>query len=120
MSVPNIYSLKGRRDPRRFAYKYAVILLLLILLGYLEHLVNPNATANNLFESFIVMVLFVVHSFFCFTLFAVTAQRFHDFNKSGWWSLLLFIPLMPLFLPFYLYFKKGDVGANQYGPDPLD
>ena len=42
---------------------------------------------------------------------AVGIRRMHDVNKSGWF---LLIPLYNL----YLAFTAGDVGSNQFGPDP--
>gem|GEM_PF-2471221 len=51
--------------------------------------------------------------------FSVVARRFHDLNRSGWWSLLFFIPIVNLFVGLYLLFKKGTKGPNRFGPDPL-
>ena len=53
-------------------------------------------------------------------LIPVQVRRFHDINKSGWWLLLQFIPILGLIaLLYYLGFKKGTEGPNQYGEDPL-
>jgi uncharacterized membrane protein YhaH (DUF805 family) len=46
-------------------------------------------------------------------------KRCHDVDKSGWFSLLLFIPLVNLFLGLYLLFQKGTSGPNRFGEDPL-
>lgn len=51
---------------------------------------------------------------------AVAAKRWHDRDKSGWWSLILFVP----FLGFVWYvvelgFLPGTPGPNRFGPDPL-
>ena len=50
---------------------------------------------------------------------AVTIRRWHDIGKSGWWTLLLLIPLVNLILILVFFTRKGDDGANDYGPDPL-
>lgn len=50
-------------------------------------------------------------------LVAVAVRRFHDCSKSGWLILLLAIPLINLF-GFALLCRKGDRGANRYGPKP--
>ncbi|MEM6623035.1 MAG: DUF805 domain-containing protein [Pseudomonadota bacterium] len=49
---------------------------------------------------------------------AVTIRRLHDLDKSGWWILIGFIPLVG-FLLLYWYCLKGTEGDNQFGPDPL-
>jgi uncharacterized membrane protein YhaH (DUF805 family) len=50
---------------------------------------------------------------------AVGIRRLHDVGKSGWFFLLLLIPFFNLYVFFYLMLiKKGDIGDNQYGPDP--
>ncbi|MDR1435076.1 MAG: DUF805 domain-containing protein [Puniceicoccales bacterium] len=53
------------------------------------------------------------------TLTIAAARRLHDMNGSGFFSLFLCVPgALIIFLPI-LFFKKGDRGANHYGPDPL-
>jgi len=44
----------------------------------------------------------------------LTIQRCHDFNKTGWLTLLLLVPLVSLIL----YFIPGTKGSNQYGLQP--
>jgi uncharacterized membrane protein YhaH (DUF805 family) len=44
----------------------------------------------------------------------LTIQRSHDFNKSGWFSLLLLIPIVSLIF----YFWPGTKGENNFGHQP--
>ena len=44
----------------------------------------------------------------------LTIQRCHDFNKSGWFSLLLLVPIVSLMF----YFIPGTKGSNNYGLQP--
>lgn len=44
----------------------------------------------------------------------LTIQRCHDFNKSGWLSLLILIPLVSLIF----YFWPGTKGENNHGHQP--
>jgi uncharacterized membrane protein YhaH (DUF805 family) len=48
----------------------------------------------------------------------INRKRLHDFGKSGWWTLLQFIPGVGFGLWFYLVLTKGDYGMNGYGYDP--
>ncbi len=47
-------------------------------------------------------------------IFAV--RRFHDINASGWWSILIFIPLINLITALVLVFAPGKSQVNKYGP----
>lgn len=50
---------------------------------------------------------------------ALNVKRCHDRNKSGWFYLVAFIPLIG---PWYLIeagFLRGTDGSNKYGADPL-
>jgi uncharacterized membrane protein YhaH (DUF805 family) len=46
-------------------------------------------------------------------------KRAHDRNRSGWFLLLSFIPLLNLWPGIELGFMRGTVGTNDYGADPL-
>lgn len=52
--------------------------------------------------------------------FALLIKRCHDRGKSGWWSLLLLIPLVGfIWMIIDLGIMEGDEGPNQYGSNPL-
>ena len=55
-----------------------------------------------------------------YLVFAVYAKRWHDHNKSGWWTLIALVPFIgAIWLIVELGILEGNRGANQYGPDPL-
>ena len=47
---------------------------------------------------------------------AVTTRRLHDTNRSGWWQLLFFVPVIGWILLVVWLRKKGTEGANRFGP----
>ena len=47
-------------------------------------------------------------------------QRCHDFNRSGWWMLLWFVPVVNFILFLVLFLYPGTHGPNRYGPDPRE
>jgi len=48
------------------------------------------------------------------------AKRWHDRGKSGWWSLIMFVPIIgSIWLLVELGFLRGTEGPNRFGPDPL-
>ena len=51
---------------------------------------------------------------------ALYAKRWHDRGKSGWWTLIILVPIIgALWLLVELGFLKGTEGPNNYGNDPL-
>ncbi|TXR53892.1 DUF805 domain-containing protein [Reinekea thalattae] len=48
-----------------------------------------------------------------------TIKRCHDLNKSGWFCLLCFVPVIGVLPSLYLLFVKGDDSANNYGESSL-
>ena len=73
----------------------------------------PAPSFVDLFLYFIGILLLILSSL------AINVKRLHDRDKSGWWYLLMFLPLIgPLWLFVELGFLAGSTGTNDYGPDP--
>ena len=49
---------------------------------------------------------------------AVAVRRLHDQDKSGWWILIGFVPLIGGIWLLVLYCLDGTPGPNRFGPDP--
>lgn len=49
---------------------------------------------------------------------SVGVRRLHDTNRTGWWILLPFIPLVGAIVLLVFLTLKGDAGPNKYGSDP--
>lgn len=47
--------------------------------------------------------------------FVAVIRRLHDLGRSGWWSLLMFVPLVNFVSLIYLLFAKG--GAFAFTPE---
>ena len=47
---------------------------------------------------------------------AVAIRRLHDLDRSGWWYLIGFVPLIGVFILIYWYVQPGTPDDNQYGP----
>ncbi|MBI1220515.1 MAG: DUF805 domain-containing protein [Rhodobacteraceae bacterium] len=46
---------------------------------------------------------------------AVAARRMHDIDRSGWWLLIVFIPIIGWLVLLYWYIKEGTQGPNRFG-----
>jgi uncharacterized membrane protein YhaH (DUF805 family) len=49
---------------------------------------------------------------------AVTARRLHDTDRSGWWMLLGFVPIVGWIVLIIWYATAGTPGPNRFGEDP--
>ena len=79
---------------------------------------NPEASAGAMMAMLIPII--IVTLLFLWPSLAIYAKRWHDRGKSGWWTLIMLIPLVgPIWALVELGFLRGTDGPNQYGPDPL-
>ena len=49
---------------------------------------------------------------------SVVVRRLHDVGKSGWFYLIILIPLVGFIWMLVLLVSNGNVGENKYGADP--
>lgn len=50
---------------------------------------------------------------------AVAVRRLHDTDRSGWWVLLQFLPVIGPLVLIWFFATPGTAGPNRFGPDPL-
>lgn len=50
---------------------------------------------------------------------SAAVRRLHDLDKSGWWLLILLIPIVGTIIFIVWAATKGTTGDNRFGPDPL-
>lgn len=113
---PRVFSFSGRIGRLRYlAYGMAWNLLIgiagSVLVGILSVAAGGSMGAITGATILMYLVLMV-------PLFAMAVRRFNDLDKSGWLSLLFFVPLVNFFVGLYLVFAPGTEGSNQYGPAP--
>ena len=49
---------------------------------------------------------------------AVSVRRLHDTDRSGWWLLISFIPLIGAIVLLVFTVTQGTQGDNRFGSDP--
>ena len=49
---------------------------------------------------------------------AVSVRRLHDSNRSGWWLLLFFIPLIGALVVLFFMVQDSNEGDNDFGENP--
>jgi uncharacterized membrane protein YhaH (DUF805 family) len=50
---------------------------------------------------------------------SLTFRRLHDTNRSAWWLLIAFIPLLGAVALFVFSLLRGTQGENRFGPEGL-
>ncbi|MFM7389959.1 MAG: DUF805 domain-containing protein [Vampirovibrionales bacterium] len=70
----------------------------------------------------VLWVLLLLLSYFVFWVLVdvpVYVRRLHDLNRSGWWLLTFYLPVVGFIWLIVSHCKKGTEGPNRYGEDPL-
>lgn len=96
---------------RYLAYNVGLLLLMLVPLV----LGGALARASTLLGGSVLLVAYIGMLVMSIG-FAV--RRLHDLDKSGWWWLLMLIPLVNLIVFLYILFAPGSDGENRFGPVP--
>lgn len=50
---------------------------------------------------------------------AVCVRRLHDVDRSGWWLLIVFLPVIGAIVLLYWFVCRGTIGPNRFGSDPV-
>jgi uncharacterized membrane protein YhaH (DUF805 family) len=117
-----LFSLDGRISRGTF---WAVLISLAIVNAVLRAATLRTAAVvlNGLggIDRFVFAVglLWTIVAFFATWIFlAICTKRWHDIGRSGWLSLIMFIPLVNLIPLLILGFTIGTVESNRYGDAP--
>lgn len=111
-------SFDGRINRAKFWAAIGVFIVLGIVATLIDMLLGSALDLGGGTQMGIVSLLASLASIY-FAL-AVYAKRWHDRDKSGWWSLIMFVPFIgAIWILVELGILEGTRGPNQYGPDPL-
>ncbi len=103
-------TFEGRASRSEFWYFYLFCVLVNLVAAILDRLIsNFHSDPASIIVSIAILVPFI----------AVAARRLHDLDKSGWWQLLLFIPLIGYLILIIWWATKGTESRNRFGEDPL-
>ena len=50
----------------------------------------------------------------------VSVRRLHDTNRSGWWILIGFLPIIGAIVLLIFFVKDSEPGTNRFGPSPKE
>ena len=107
----NYVGFSGRARRSEFWYWSLFAFLLSIVAGFIDAAIAPGNEYGPV-TAIMGLALFLPG-------LAVSIRRLHDLGRSGWYFLLILIPLIGAIILLIWFCLRGTVGPNQYGPDPL-
>ena len=106
-------SFDGRINRQPFWTGIIVLVVANIIISIVAGILSSIVPALGMIISILSLVLI-------YPALALYAKRWHDRSKSGWWSLVMLVPLLGLIYAIYeIGIQEGVPEANQYGPNPL-
>lgn len=110
------FTSAGRLNRKSYIYRS---IFLSLVLGIIQLILELATAAIEALELLFAVMILALCIFGFVAGIMMLARRLHDLDKSGWWMLLLFVPLVNILFYIYILFFKGTEGPNQYGEDPL-
>jgi len=105
-----LFSFKGRIPRKTYWYSALGMILASFVLMFLVALL----TGGN--ESAISVIMLILYIPLIWVSLAIQVKRWHDRNKSGWWVLISFVPLIgPIWALIENGFLAGDEAENRFG-----
>ena len=114
------FSYNGRLNREPYILRITAVTLVYIAdltaLLYIDTIPTRELTDFGFFLGIVLLIALII---LAGSIFCLAIRRLHDLDKSGWWVLLSFVPIINFVLGLYLMFKKGMEGNNRFGSDPL-
>ena len=126
--MQSLFSFDGRLNRAKFwliliATDIAVFVLLAILVAVTGGSMTMGEDGSmptmggGVMGNLVALVIFVAAVWIGL---AVGVKRYHDRSKSGWWVLIVLVPVIGgLWYLIECGFLRGTIGPNAYGPDPV-
>lgn len=106
----------GRSRRKEFWLFELFLLVVSIVLGIIEGTVGINTMVGGIYGP--LTTLFALGTIV--PSIAVSIRRLHDTDRSGWWLLLAFVPLVGFLVLLFFFVSDGTKGPNRFGADPKD
>lgn len=111
-AVLNTWDFSGRSCRKEFWY-YQLVLTAIILVGVLMDYKFGLVQEQELIGPFTIGISILS----AVTNISIIVRRLHDTGLSGFWTLLIFVPLGN-FILIAMAVRAGDENENKYGPPP--
>ncbi len=116
-ALSNFTNFSGRAARAEYWWWALSVFILLIIVGLIDAVViapilgfEPGDENAGQPLSVIVSLVLLIPNI------AVGVRRLHDSDRSGWWLLLSFIPILGFLVLIYFLVQPSSPGENRFGP----
>lgn len=106
------YAIFTGRARRKEYWYFTLINLLVVQIAYF---IESSGTTFGLF--FILAILCGLAS--AIPSLAVGVRRLHDIGRTGWWLLIVVVPIIGPLIFLVFTILPSEPGTNKYGPNPI-
>lgn len=102
-------TFSGRARRREYWIFTGINLAIAFVLGFVEGLFGGPGILGAIYNLAILLPAI-----------AVSVRRLHDIGRTGWWMLIVLIPIVGAIVLLVFMLLDSEAGENQYGPNPKD
>lgn len=99
----------GRARRKEYWLFYLLYIVSAMILAFIDGIIGTGGLLAG---------LYILGSIVPFI--ALTARRLHDIDKSGWWQLIVFVPVIGPIVMLVFAVIAGTSGENRFGADPIE
>jgi uncharacterized membrane protein YhaH (DUF805 family) len=103
----------GRARRKEYWMFFLFNIIICIVLGIIDGVAGMNLGGMGLLGLVYSLAILVPS-------IAVGIRRLHDIDKSGWWVLIIFVPLIGAIVLLVFAVMAGTPGDNRFGPEPAE
>ena len=109
-ALKNYATFSGRATRSEFWFFMLFNIIISICLGIIGLLFDETNVLSGILQAIYSLAVLIPN-------IAVSSRRLHDINKSGWWQLIIIIPLIGAIL-LLIYYCTDSKEDNKYGINP--
>ena len=111
-----LFSFNGRINRGKYWLGTVCLIVVYVVLA----VISGAAMSSDGSMGIVGIIAMIVYIAMIWPSVALGVKRFHDRDKSGWWVLIAFVPIIGgLWYLIECGFLEGTKGPNKFGPDPL-
>lgn len=105
--LQNYTNFSGRAHRIEYWYFFLIHMVIILFLNFISYAVGDQYGVIVMIYNLATLIPGI----------AVTVRRLHDTDRSGWWWLILFVPVFGVFILLYFLVQDSDKKQNNYGPN---
>lgn len=117
-----LFSFKGRLSRKKFILLAIPLLCLIVICNFISQSFVESleqATEISTLDIVFYCLFYPIWLSIIISIVSISVRRLHDFNHPSWLVIILLVPVIGFWFFVCLMYKKGMVGENKYGLDPL-